>query len=63
MQTKIEAKWLDIDKDELRVKLKKIGAELVESERLMVRSVYDFLPINRLKPRKAGYACVMRAIR
>lgn len=42
MQTEIEAKWLDIDKDELRVKLKKIGAELVESERLMVRSVYDF---------------------
>lgn len=42
MQTEIEAKWLDVDKDELRVKLKKVGAELVQRERLMVRSVYDF---------------------
>lgn len=42
MQTEIEAKWLDIDKDELRAKLKSIGAELIQPERLMVRSVYDF---------------------
>ncbi len=42
MQTEIEAKWLNVDKDELRAKLKKIGAELVQPERLMVRSVFDF---------------------
>ena len=42
MQTEIEAKWLNVDKDELRDKLKKIGAKLVQPERLMVRSVYDF---------------------
>jgi len=42
MQTEIEAKWLDIDKGELRAKLKNIGAELVQPERMMVRSVYDF---------------------
>lgn len=42
MQTEIEAKWLNVDKDEVRAKLEAIGAELVQSERLMVRSVYDF---------------------
>ena len=42
MQTEIEAKWLNVDKDELRAKLKKIGAELVQPERLLVRALYDF---------------------
>ena len=42
IQTEVETKWLDIDKDELRTKLKKIGAGMVESERLIAQSVYDF---------------------
>lgn len=42
MQAEIEAKWLDIEKAELRKKLEAVGAKLVQSERLMVRSVYDF---------------------
>ncbi len=42
MKTEIEAKWLSIDKDELRSRLKDAGAELVHPERLMKRSTFDF---------------------
>lgn len=42
MQTEIEAKWLNVDKDILRKKLKNVGAELVRSERAMFRRNYDF---------------------
>lgn len=42
MQTEIEAKWLNIDKDQFRAKLKALGAELKVAERQMVRSVFDF---------------------
>lgn len=42
MKTEIEAKWLDIDIDEMRKKLKEIGAELVMAERVMRRTMYDF---------------------
>jgi len=41
MQTEIEAKFLDIDPEALRVKLKAAGATLVHPERLMSRNVFD----------------------
>lgn len=47
MQTEIEAKWLNINPDEMRAKLKNIGAVLVEPERLMTRRNFDF-PDGRL---------------
>lgn len=42
MQTEIEAKWLNIDLDLMRKKLESIGAVLVQPERLMTRSVFDY---------------------
>lgn len=48
MQTEIEAKWLNIDKDNLRKVLVDSGAILVAPERSMIRRVYDF-PDKRLE--------------
>lgn len=42
MQTEIEAKFLDIDPEVIRAKLRDLGATLVQSERLMRRKNYDF---------------------
>jgi len=42
MKTEIEAKWLNIDLDLIRDKLKSVEAVLVEPDRLMVRSPFDF---------------------
>mgnify|MGYP001612137757 FL=1 len=42
MQTEIEAKFLDIDSNSLRTKLKEVGAKLVYPERMMTRKVFDF---------------------
>lgn len=42
MHTEIEAKWLNIDKDEIRKKLKSLGAKLESPERLMTRRTFDF---------------------
>jgi adenylate cyclase class 2 len=42
MQTEIEAKWLNIDHNTMRKKLKLAGARLVNSERLMKRKVFDY---------------------
>jgi adenylate cyclase class 2 len=42
MKTEIEAKWLRIDKDSLRRKLKAAGATLLQPERLMRRKTYDY---------------------
>lgn len=41
MHTEIEAKFLDVDIKSLRSLLRKSGAELVYSERLMKRKTYD----------------------
>ena len=41
MKPEIEAVFLDIDKEELRKKLKKLGAELIAKERKMKRVVFD----------------------
>ncbi len=48
MQTEIEAKWLNIDLNSMRQKLRAVNAVLVEPERLMTRSVFDY-PDERLK--------------
>ena len=42
MQTEIEAKFLDINKNTIRSKLKILGAKLVNPERTMIRSNYDY---------------------
>lgn len=41
METEIEAKFLDIDKEKIREKLKTIGAQLIHPERLMRRKVFE----------------------
>lgn len=41
MNNEIEAQFLDINKNEIREKLKKIGAELVKPEVMMRRVVFD----------------------
>lgn len=48
MDTEIEAKWLNIDHNEMRAELKKAGATLVEPERLMTRKNFDYSD-NRLE--------------
>ncbi|HVX58594.1 MAG TPA: CYTH domain-containing protein [Candidatus Saccharimonadales bacterium] len=48
MQTEIEAKFLDVDHDELRRKLASLGAELVLPERQMRRKNFDY-PDGRLE--------------
>lgn len=52
MNTELEIKFLDIDKNDLRKKLKDIGADLVNGERLMRRKVFDYLD-RRLEKEKA----------
>ena len=42
MQTEIEAKFLNINPDEIRLKLKEIGAIMKYPERLMKRKVFDY---------------------
>lgn len=42
METELEAKWLNVDHDEMRQLLKAAGATLEQPERLMVRRVFDF---------------------
>jgi adenylate cyclase class 2 len=47
MDTEIEAKFLDIDLDEFRERLREAGATQVQPERLMKRAIYDY-PDKRL---------------
>jgi adenylate cyclase class 2 len=47
MQTEIEAKWININKDELRKKLIQCGAKCIQPERLMLRRNFDY-PDKRL---------------
>jgi len=42
MNTEIEAKWLNVNHDEMRKKLKSAGAELVHAERRMTRKNFDY---------------------
>jgi adenylate cyclase class 2 len=48
MKTEIEAKWLDVDKEEIRKKLKQAGAKQIHPERLMTRRNFDY-PDGRLE--------------
>ncbi len=41
MQTEFEAKYPKIDKDEIRLKLKDLGAELVFAERKFMRMTFN----------------------
>lgn len=55
MHTEIEAKFLDIDHDAIRAKLKEIGAVCDQPMRTMHRTCYDF-PDNRLRRDHNGWA-------
>jgi adenylate cyclase class 2 len=48
MKTEIEAKFLNVDVDKIKAKLKEIGATLKYPERFMKRKVFDF-PDSRLR--------------
>ena len=52
MNTEMEIKFLDINKEGLRRKLKDLGCVLVEKERLMKRKVFDY-PDRILEKQKA----------
>lgn len=56
MQTEIEAKWLNIDINNMRQLLSSVGAKMVKKERLMSRKIYDFSD-DRLN-KKGGWARV-----
>lgn len=51
MEVELEAKWLNVNHDAIRKKLRAAGATLIHAERLMSRNVFDF-PDSRLQ--KAG---------
>lgn len=54
MDTEIEAQFLDIDKENLRTKLKEVGAKLVKPEVLMRRIVFDLGPHEFARVRDEG---------
>ena len=54
MKNEIEAQFLDINKDELRAKLKEMGAKLVKPEVLMRRVVFDLGPNMFARVRDEG---------
>ncbi len=57
MKPEIEAKFLNVDHDELRKKLKSLGAECTQPMRLMKRKNFDF-PDQRLDKQKNGWVRV-----
>lgn len=57
MQTEIEAKFLDVNHDEIRKKLKALGAKLEQPMRLMRRKNYDYKD-RRLENEKTGWVRV-----
>jgi adenylate cyclase, class 2 len=57
MQTEIEAKFLDIDHNALRAKLKELGAVCEQPMRTMYRKGYDF-PDRRLRTKNNGWVRV-----
>ena len=54
MNNEIEAQFLDINKDEMREKLKAIGAKCVKPEVLMKRRVFDTGPHSFARVRDEG---------
>ena len=59
MNNEIEAQFLDINKNEIRKKLKQIGAKLVKPEVLMRRIVFDVGPHQFARVRDEGDKIVM----
>lgn len=59
MNNEIEAQFLDIDKKEIRKKLKQIGATLVKPEILMRRTVFHIGPHKFVRVRDEGDRIVM----
>ncbi len=57
MQTEIESKFLDVNHEEIRSKLKSLGSECVCKERLMRRKNFDF-PDRRLENDRNGWVRV-----
>ena len=56
MQTEIEAKWLHVDHELMRNKLREIGAACEQKERLMIRQIFDY-PDKKLQ-KKSGWVRV-----
>lgn len=54
MQAEIEAKFLDVDHDEIRDKLKALGAKLEQPMRTMHRAIIDY-PDRRLQTQNDGW--------
>lgn len=54
MQTEIEATFLDVDKNALREKLKAAGAELVQPELLMKRTIFNLTERSFVRVRDEG---------
>lgn len=59
MQSEIEVKFLDVDHDDVRRRLRTLGAELEYEKRLMTRTVFDYPDhriekIGRLRVRNEG---------
>ncbi len=54
MQTEIEAKFINVDHDKIRFKLKELGANLEQPMRLMKRVIMDF-PDRHLQTDKGGW--------
>ncbi len=61
MDTEWEAKFLDIDKGELRNRLKFSGAKLVKPETLYKRAVFSYLKDTRR--RVVGFVLEMKEIK
>lgn len=54
MHTEIEAQFLDVNKDKLRRQLQELGAELVQPEILMPRTIFDLGPHQFARVRNEG---------
>ena len=59
MNNEIEATYIDIDKDDLRAKLKSAGAKCTKPELLMRRTVFDTGPHSFARVRDEGDKIVM----
>ena len=59
MNNEIEASFLDVDKDDLREKLKEAGAECIKPEIMMRRTVFDSGPHSFARVRDEGDKIVM----
>lgn len=59
MNKEIEASFLGINKDEYRLRLKKVGATLIQPEVLMRRSVFDTGPSSFVRVRDEERRIVM----